>query len=638
MARIAILLAWAAAWLAGPALAAPLDIYGQLPTVESVALSPNGARLAAILTDGEQRKIAIQEVAAGKTVALIDAGSVKVRDLQWAGDGHVLISMTTTARIADVIAPRDEYMTVVDYDVAANKTRPIFDGYESADSLNIVLRAPSVRIVEGRPMVFITGVHFVEGRSRVSLFRADLERRKMFLDEVGGPDTRLWLVGADGQPVAQSEYDARAYRWTLKLRAGRGWRAVKTVTGEETPDLLGFGRDGKSLLIGEAVNDKLALREVPVDTGEWREPFATEGEVGFLRDPASYRLIGFTALEGDEASYRFFEPADQRAWAAVVKAYAGQRVQLIDWSDDRKLLIVRVDSPTEGPAYAKVDLKTGKAEWIAPERRGITDKDVAPVRPVKFKAADGLELSGYLTLPLGREAKGLPLVVFPHGGPAARDMPGFDWWAQAMASRGYAVLQVNFRGSEGFGRDFLEKGFGQWGRKMQTDLSDGVRSLASQGTIDPKRVCIVGASYGGYAAMAGAAFDSAVYRCAASVGGVTELRKFVTWSKTQNGLESQRYWTRFMGADDPKDPVLQEISPALNAGKVAAPVLLIHGRDDTVVPFEQSRVMAEALKEAGKPVELVTLPSEDHWLSRGATRQQMLAAVVAFLEKHNPPN
>jgi dipeptidyl aminopeptidase/acylaminoacyl peptidase len=224
----------------------------------------------------------------------------------------------------------------------------------------------------------------------------------------------------------------------------------------------------------------------------------------------------------------------------------------------------------------------------------------------------------------------------PHGGPAAADTLDFDWWSQALAAQGYAVLQPNFRGST-LNSNFLEAGFGEWGRKMQTDLSDGVRYLAHQGIIDPKRVCIVGGSYGGYAALAGITIESGVYRCAVSVAGISDLRRFRKRTLGSYGL-SQRYWDRFLGVADQNDPALTAISPIEHVAAVTVPVLLIHGRDDTVVPYEQSDVMLSALKRAGKPVTLVTMNHEDHWLSRSETRLQMLQATVDFLKANNPPN
>ena len=262
------------------------------------------------------------------------------------------------------------------------------------------------------------------------------------------------------------------------------------------------------------------------------------------------------------------------------------------------------------------------------------------MRPIQYAARDGLNIHGYLTLPPGAaDPSGLPLVVLAHGGPAARDVAGFDWWAQALASRGYAVLQANFRGSTGYGRDFLEAGYGEWGRKMQTDLSDGVRWLAAEGVIDPARVCIFGASYGGYAAMAGLALDSDVYRCGVSVAGVSDLRRMVNREARRDvrkDNQAVRYWNRFMGAARLDDRALDDLSPAYLAASVDSPLLLIHGRDDTVVPIEQSRVMAQAMRRADKPVEFVELPGEDHWLSRSETRRQMLVETVRFLEANNP--
>jgi dipeptidyl aminopeptidase/acylaminoacyl peptidase len=304
--------------------------------------------------------------------------------------------------------------------------------------------------------------------------------------------------------------------------------------------------------------------------------------------------------------------------------------------------IVEVDGLTNGDAFFVVDRKAKSANFLAARYPGIGPEDVAPVKAIRYKAADGLEIPAYVTLPRGRPGKNLPLIVLPHGGPESRDTPGFNWWAQALASRGYAVLQPQFRGSSGFGSDHRDAGYGQWGRKMQTDLSDGVRYLVKEGTVDPKRVCIAGASYGGYAALAGPTLDPGVYRCASAVAGVSDLRRMLAAEISDaNGSRENatlRYWKRFMGTETVNNPVLDMISPAKLVDKATVPIQLIHGKDDTVVRFEQSTSMEKALRAAGKLVELVTLPGEDHWLSRAPTRIAMLTAMVAFLEKHNPPD
>jgi len=175
---------------------------------------------------------------------------------------------------------------------------------------------------------------------------------------------------------------------------------------------------------------------------------------------------------------------------------------------------------------------------------------------------------------------------------------------------------------------------------MQTDLSDGVSYLAKQGIIDPAKVCIVGASYGGYAALAGVALQPTVYRCAVSVAGISDLARMLNWY-TRGGLEpgrTIRYWDRFFGVSGSSDPVLDTLSPIRHVDAVTAPVLLIHGRDDTVVPYEQSQIMYDALRADHKDVQLVTLVKEDHWLSRSETRMQMLESTVAFLRAHDPPD
>jgi dipeptidyl aminopeptidase/acylaminoacyl peptidase len=235
------------------------------------------------------------------------------------------------------------------------------------------------------------------------------------------------------------------------------------------------------------------------------------------------------------------------------------------------------------------------------------------------------------------------LVLLPHGGPAARDVDGFDWLAHALASRGYAVLQPNFRGSDGFGKAWEQAGHGEWGiGVMQHDLTDGVAALVAAGIADPERVCVVGASYGGYAALAGATFTPELYRCAAAIAGVADLAIMLSFERNTAGAASTTlsYWRMAMGVDETGAESgsvterLRAASPAAHAERVRAPVLLIHGRDDTVVPITQSRLMERALAAAGKDVQLVELDGEDHWLSGATTRLETLKVLDAFLAEH----
>lgn len=635
----------AGAWAQSPAPSpAPLEAYGATPAIEHIQLSPTGELIARVTVMGETRALAVTRLADGENLFVADIGVFKVRDLRWIGEGRVLVVTSQTRNIASLGVPRSELFFGQVIDLETQRVVQVLD--RTPDVLAVLYGPASVRSTSDGDTLFVRGVNVSNGQ--INLHRIDLRtgrgRSVAYMDRT----TEDYVLDGEGEVIAIARYNELTGRWTLRLPEGRDHREAWAVDAPvDLPAFHGMGRTPRTVVVGadrpdlasEDSGSSDALFEVNVDTGDWsRLPF--EHHQDFLvHHPQTRLLIGAGRIEEDGVRYEFLDPQASRRWQSIERAFRGKAPELVSWNDALSRVVVFNDTGEAGQ-YQLVDFDRGVADILADAYPAIAPEQVGAVRPIQYAAEDGLQIHGYLTLPPGvAEPSGLPLVVLAHGGPASQDVAGFDWWAQALASRGYAVLQANFRGSTGYGRPFLEAGYGEWGRKMQTDLSDGVRWLSAEGVIDPARVCIVGASYGGYAAMAGLTLDSGVYRCGVSVGGVSDLRRMVNREarlEADSDSQTVRYWNRFMGAERLNDRGLDDLSPAHLAASADGPLLLIHGKDDTVVPIEQSRVMAEALRRAGKPVEFVELPGEDHWLSRSETRRRMLVETVGFLGANNP--
>jgi dipeptidyl aminopeptidase/acylaminoacyl peptidase len=612
------------------------EVFGHLPNLEDVILSPDGTKIAFIKTAGDERALLVVRVGESHTLAGARIGEAKIREVQWMDDDHLLITTSSTSLPPfGFTGAEREWFQGVTYDLTTKKLAGLNFDVPGERTFNVISGAPAVRVVDGVTTLFVPGL-YVTQQTLPALFKYSVADRRMRVIAKASDPSTSWLVDESGRIAVQYVYYDEKKMWELKSR--KEDRMVRSAAGNASIDLpwvLGFGTEGDSVLVQFIENGDPVWKPLSLRDGTWGAPLdrgAAFRQV--IEDRKTGRIIG-GVKDIDDSHYVFFDAELQAHWNAILRAFPDERVDLVSHSDDFTKIIVRVFGANDGFAYALFDWYTHRSQIIGPVYR---DVQPAPVRGVRYQAADGLSIPGYLTLPRGAAEKGLPLIVMPHGGPAVADVLDFDWWAQALAAQGYAVLQPNYRGSSLSSR-FIEAGFGEWGRKMQTDLSDGVRYLAHEGIIDPKRVCIVGASYGGYAALAGATLDSGVYRCAVSVAGISDIKRFLKWTDDTIGHgnnRSQRFWDRFMGVSGPNDPALNAISPIDHVSAVSGPILLIHGRDDTVVPYEQSDVMADALKHAGKSVELIALKHEDHWLSRSATRQQMLAATVAFLQKNNP--
>ena len=265
-------------------------------------------------------------------------------------------------------------------------------------------------------------------------------------------------------------------------------------------------------------------------------------------------------------------------------------------------------------------------------RPDLKSDHLSKVEPVEFIARDGLKIRGFLTTPKGAEEKRLPMVVVVHGGPhGVYDRYEFDWETQLFASRGYAVLQVNYRGSGGRGREFQGAGYGCWGREMQDDITDGVRWAIGDGVADPQRICIYGGSYGAYAALTGAFREPDLYRCAIGMAGVYDLQLMFEKGDIQSVERGLNYLRKAVGTDDEE---LKRRSPVYNAEKIRAKVLLLHGKLDERAPFEHAKRMREALEKAGNPPEWSTEWGEGHGFFDEANRAAAYRRILEFLGKN----
>jgi dipeptidyl aminopeptidase/acylaminoacyl peptidase len=338
-------------------------------------------------------------------------------------------------------------------------------------------------------------------------------------------------------------------------------------------------------------------------------------------------------------SYEIFDTSLETDIKGIQAKLPEASVAIDSWSDDRSRVLLFVSGGGLSERYVLFDRKARTTELIAVARPEIKAEHVGQVITIEYKAADGLKIPALITWPTGiaeADRKNLPLIVLPHGGPESYDAVGFDWLAQYFANEGYMVFQPNFRGSGGFGESFAAAGYGEWGRKMQSDITDGVRALNRMGWADSNRACILGGSYGGYAALAGGAMTPELYKCVVAIAGVTNLREMLGTELRDHGPRSRayRYWVDVIG-DPAKDADrIESVSPVNLADRFQAPVLLIHGTDDLVVPPKQSDQMESALKKAGKDVTYMKLKGDDHYLSKSENRRDALQAMSNFVAKH----
>jgi len=341
-------------------------------------------------------------------------------------------------------------------------------------------------------------------------------------------------------------------------------------------------------------------------------------------------LIG-VEYETDLPHVYYTEPLFDSVVSSVRKTLGNVVVSIVDVTEDRSTYVLRASSDIDAGTYYLLSRSAGSFEKIGTSYPELPSDKLGRLTTISYPARDGTEIPGYLMTPPGIRAEHVPLIVMPHGGPIARDSWRFDFLQQFLVSRGYAVLQMNFRGSAGYGDGWFYAAHQDWGGLTYSDIEDGAKWAIAEGIADPAHVCIVGWSFGGYAALLGAVRASGLFRCAVSIAGVSDLSLLLYERQSFMGYGIAR---EQIGTNSQK---LAADSPRRHAGEVKIPVLMIHGDRDAQVAVEQSRAMASALSEAGKTFEFQLIPGADHQMSRESDRTTMLTAIETFLRKNLGP-
>lgn len=622
--------------VAGSGLAAeverlPVEAFGKRPFIENPELSPNGQLMAAKAdADGKEVVAIFDLVHKDKGTKMVSVGDHEIHWFDWAGSDRVLISLLMDATI-------DGYETkitrLVSYEVSSGKAISIGYNSQGFDGDQVIYTAPD-------------GSYVLISLSRAayrypSVYRADLATGEMKIVVEAREPIWSWIADASGVVRAGVGYEGGHMR--IFLRESESEHYFKHIAALRMEDKDGEidtfripSATSKGQVLTNARTGRFALYDFDWKTMEIGKPVFEHPTVdidgyAMTEDETAVEAVYYT---DDRPRVAWLLPEMKTVQEEIDAAMVGRMNYVTSASKDRKRFLVWTGTASDPGHYYYFDRTAGQMSRLATPYEALKGKQLSQVQVVSYKARDGLEIPAYLTLPAGREPKNLPLVLMPHGGPHARDSLGFDYWAQFLANRGYAVLQPNFRGSAGYGVEYLKKGFGQWGAAMQDDLTDGVHWLIGEGTVDPKRICIAGASYGGYAALMGAIKTPELFRCAISYAGVTDVAAIMRFDKNQ--MLPSRYRRLRDRVRGEADANLKDVSPVRRASEVAVPVLLMHGTKDETVPYRQAEEFIKAMKKAGKPLEFIEFKDVDHGIEKSVDRIKFLNAVETFLAKHNP--
>lgn len=608
----------------------PIADFARLPFLQDPEISPGGKAIAARIAADGQQFLAILPLDGRKPLVARGSERIDLNWFDWVNDDWLVAGLGSTT----LLEGTEFYVTrLLRVKADLSMMRPFAAEAQFADDVIWIARDGSPRLLLARQTsLYADNVGFYPEVVELNVATGAMSR-------AAGSRHGIWNWAADGSGTVRmgwgSSESGRQRTLIYRASATDPFREIdraNTRRGEALLSPVLFPPNGAPLVIQDDEGGFSSLYEFDLTTRETgRKLFGIPGYDidGIWTDTDQTRALAVAYVD-TQPRLHWLDPEFADLQTSLDTAVGPHRKASIQsWSRDKLRLLVHVGSASEPGRFYILDRIGGALKPFAWVNEGIKGP-LHPVSTIRYKARDGLEIPAVLILPKGREARGLPLIVMPHGGPWARDQESWDWWAQFMADRGYVVIQPNYRGSSGFGTRFAQAGHGEMGLKMQDDLNDAITHLAAEGIADPKRVCIVGGSYGGYAAMRAAQRDGALYRCAVSFAGVSDLERL------------RQYDGRFLGGGFVVDkfkqqaPDLKLVSPLYFADQVSIPILLVHGKEDKRVPVKQSRLFADKLTAAGKDVTYIEQKLGDHHFSREADRLEFLQALEAFLKTHNP--
>ncbi len=620
----------AVAEAAPPAI--PASQFAGRPSFRNAQLSPDGTMLSFLRHSDGTVALIVTVLDTQKMVRGLAIGDNAVEWYRWVTDDKLLLSVSMAGTF---FKEEVRYTRLMLVELGSDAITPIFHNTQAVEGDNVIHVAED-------------GSHILLSVQRTvyeypSVVRQELRAGGRFTT-VQSPRDGVWNWLADDRGVVRMGtgwlsgklrvYYRRDAAAPLELiarvketdSADRYWDALQIIGGSDEGYVLSEGENGRVGLRRFDFAKREAVETV-FEHPEWDLDSAT------LRRGKPY--AAYWTADRDEVHY--FDPADAQQDAALRKALGEGELWITSRSKDGSRMLVHAGSEADPGVLYLYEPAARRLQEVSQYRPALDFRALARPKPVRYTARDGTLIRGYLTLPRGREARGLPLIVMPHGGPfGVRDKLEYNDEVQLLANRGYAVLQPNFRGSGGYGDAFFALGEGEVGRRMQDDLDDAMDWAVAEGIADPKRVCVVGGSYGGYAALWAVLRNPERYACAASWAGVTDWNKMLAYDRRYLTGSASKTWQSRVRGDKTFD--LDAVSPYRLAGKLSRPVLLAHGTKDTNVPISQYRLFEKATRTAPVPPRTLVIEGEGHSFSKPESAQSWFEALDAFLARHNPPD